>query len=76
VIAPPVREVKDATLPAGPQVIEERGISGRTIVVTRVVTNGSTTVRSDTFKSVYRPVEEVVRVGTKPSVSQPATSAP
>jgi vancomycin resistance protein YoaR len=76
VIAPPVREVKDATLPAGTKVIEERGISGRTIVVTRVVTNGSTTVRSDTFKSVYRPVEEVVRVGTKPSVSQPATSAP
>jgi vancomycin resistance protein YoaR len=70
VIAPPVREVKDATLPAGTKVIDERGVSGRTIVVTRTVTKGGSVVRTDTFKSVYRPVEEVVRVGTKPVPSE------
>lgn len=74
VIAPPVREVKDATLPAGTKVIEERGVSGRTIVVTRTVTKGGSVVRTDTFKSVYRPVEEVVRVGTKPVPSETTTT--
>jgi vancomycin resistance protein YoaR len=70
IVAPPVREVKDATLPAGTKVIDERGVSGRTIVVTRTVTKGGAVVRTDTFKSVYRPVEEVVRVGTKPVPSE------
>ncbi|MBF4510770.1 MAG: VanW family protein [Aeromicrobium sp.] len=74
VIAPPVREVKDATLPAGTKVIDERGVSGRTIVVTRTVTKGGSVVRTDTFKSVYRPVEEVVRVGTKPVPSETTTT--
>ena len=76
VIAPPVREVKDATLPAGTKVIDERGVSGRTIVVTRTVTKGGSVVRTDTFKSVYRPVEEVVRVGTKPVPSETTTPTP
>lgn len=74
VIAPPVREVKDATLPAGTKVIDERGVSGRTIVVTRTVTKSGSVVRTDTFKSVYRPVEEVVRVGTKPVPSETTTT--
>lgn len=75
---PPVREVKDATLPVGTRVIDERGVSGRTIVVTRVVTKGGTEIRRDSFKSVYRPIEEVVRVGTKaaPVPSTPTTSTP
>jgi vancomycin resistance protein YoaR len=70
IVAPPAREVKDATLPAGTKVIDERGVSSRTIVVTRTVTKGGAVVRTDTFKSVYRPVEEVVRVGTKPVPSE------
>jgi vancomycin resistance protein YoaR len=75
---PPVREVEDPTLPVGTRVIEERGVSGRTIVVTRVVTKNGMEVRRDTFRSVYRPTEEVVRVGTKPvaAPSVPATSTP
>ncbi|HHJ98510.1 MAG TPA: hypothetical protein ENN10_01005 [Actinobacteria bacterium] len=75
---PPVREVEDPTLPEGTRVIDERGVSGRTIVVTRIVTKNGAEIRRDTFKSVYRATEEVVRVGTKPvaAPSTPATSTP
>mgnify|MGYP001029077050 FL=1 len=69
-IDPPVREVEDPELPLGSKVIEERGVSGRTIVVTRTVMKGGSVVRTDDFKSVYRPAEEVVRVGTKPLSSE------
>jgi vancomycin resistance protein YoaR len=75
-IDPPVREILDPEMPVGSKVVEERGVSGRTIVVTRTVSKGGTVVRTDTFKSVYRPVEEVVRVGTKPIASDPATPTP
>jgi vancomycin resistance protein YoaR len=74
IVDPPVREVKDPKLPVGSKVIDERGVSGRTIVVKRTVTKDGQTIRTDSFKSVYRPVEEVVRVGTKPAASTPATS--
>ncbi len=75
---PPVREIKDPTLPVGTRVIDERGVSGRTIVVTRVVTKGGAEVRRDSFKSVYRPTQEVVRVGTKAVAvpSSPTTTTP
>ncbi|MDY0339997.1 MAG: VanW family protein [Coriobacteriia bacterium] len=73
--SPPVHEIKDPELPVGTRVVDERGASGRTIVVTRVVTKGGVEVRRDAFKSVYRPTQEVVRVGTKP-VPVPAPSVP
>jgi vancomycin resistance protein YoaR len=78
IVNPPVREIPDATLPLGSKVIEERGISGRTIVVTRTVTKDGAVIRTDTFKSVYRPTEEVVRVGTMaaPPPAEPTTSTP
>lgn len=81
-VNPPIREVQDPELPVGTRVVEERGVSGRTIVVTRVVTKGGAEVRRDSFKSVYRATEEVVRVGTKPAPdptpdpSEPATVTP
>jgi len=75
---PPVREVKDPELPVGTRIVDERGVSGRTIVVTRVVTKGGAEIRRDSFKSVYRPTQEVVRVGTKPVAvpSTPTTTTP
>lgn len=75
---PPVREVKDPALPVGTRVVDERGVSGRTIVVTRVVTKGGAEIRRDSFKSVYRPTQEVVRVGTKAVAvpSSPTTTTP
>lgn len=75
-VPPPVREIKDATLPQGTRVIVERGVSGRSVVVTRTVSKGGAVVRTDTFRSTYRPSEEVVRVGTKPVASTPTTTTP
>ncbi len=72
----PVREVEDPDLPLGTKVVETKGVTGRTIVVTRVVKKGGAVIRTDTFKSVYRPTEEVVTVGTKAPASQPATTTP
>ncbi|MCE5203004.1 MAG: VanW family protein [Actinomycetia bacterium] len=72
----PVEEIKDPTLPKGTRVVEEKGVNGRTIVVTRIVKKGGTIIRTDTFKSVYKPEPEVVRVGTKTvSPSKPSTSS-
>jgi hypothetical protein len=41
-----------------------------------VVKKGGKVVRTDTFKSVYKAVEEVVRVGTKVTSSSPTTTTP
>ncbi|MEN6430945.1 MAG: VanW family protein, partial [Coriobacteriales bacterium] len=46
----PVEEIKDPTLPKGTRVVEEKGVNGRTIVVTRIVKKGGTIIRTDTFK--------------------------
>lgn len=74
---PPVREVPDPTLPAGSRVIDERGVSGRTIVVVRHVLSNGVEIRTDSFKSVYRAAEEVVRVGSgAASPSGPTTTTP
>lgn len=69
---PIIREVPDPTLPSGSRVIQERGVSGRNVVVVRHVLLNGVEIRKDTFKSVYKPTEEVVRVGTaaaSPSVT-------
>lgn len=73
---PPVREVPDPTLPAGSRVIFERGSSGRSIIVVRHVFKDGVEIRTDTFKSVYRPGEEVVRVGTGAAGSTPTSTTP
>jgi vancomycin resistance protein YoaR len=70
-----VTEVPDPTLPVGKRVIEQSGADGRTIVVTRTVRKNGTVVREDTFKSVYRSEEEVVRVGTMPVSTVPSETA-
>ena len=66
--------VSDPTLGTGIKVIEDGGVTGGTVVVTRTVTKGGTLVRIDTFKSLYRPKTQVVRVGTKPVGSSTSTS--
>lgn len=76
VIPPTVKTVEDDTLPVGARVVESTGQSGRTIVVTRHVLLNGTEVRTDTFKSVYRATQEVVRVGTMVVESEPATTTP
>lgn len=61
----PVKEVKDPTLDIGVRAVEDPGIDGRTVVVTRRVTKSGQLVRKDTFTSKYNPKQETVRVGTK-----------
>lgn len=69
----PTRETPDPTLPLGSRRVEQAGANGGTVVVERVVKRGGVTVRADSFRSVYRPKEEFVRIGTKPPVSLPST---
>ncbi|MBE0477144.1 MAG: VanW family protein [Coriobacteriia bacterium] len=66
-----VSEVEDDTLDEGKRVVQDPGVDGRKCVVTRTVRKGGTVVRTDTFTSVYKPKEEVVRVGTR-KVEAPA----
>jgi vancomycin resistance protein YoaR len=74
---PPIKEVPDPTLPAGSRIVDEKGVSGRTIVVVRHVISNGAEIRTDSFKSVYRATEEVVRVGTgAASPSGPTTTTP
>ncbi|HET6497921.1 MAG TPA: VanW family protein, partial [Coriobacteriia bacterium] len=73
-----VLEVPDATLSAGTRVVEDEGVNGRRVTVTRTVMRGAEVVREDRFTSTYVPKRQVVRVGTKPpaSVAPTATPAP
>jgi len=66
--------VKDPTLGSGIKVVEDGGVTGRTCIVTRTVTKSGKIIRTDNFKSVYRPKTQVVRVGTKPAGSSTSTS--
>jgi len=73
----PVKEVKDDTMPEGSRVTEDAGVDGRTIVVKRIVKKDGTVVREDTFRSVYKSKQEIVRVGTKKAENEAsATVAP
>lgn len=65
---------KDPKLGTGIKVIEESGITGRTCIVTRTVTKNGKVVRTDSFKSVYRPKKQIVRVGSKPVGSKDSSS--
>jgi vancomycin resistance protein YoaR len=64
--APPVRRVKDATMPKGTTVVEEYGTSPSRTSVTRTVygANGKV-LRDETWNTTYRGETRVVRVGTK-----------
>jgi len=76
VVPPTVKTVEDDAMPVGARVVESTGQSGRTIVVTRHVLLNGTEIRTDTFKSVYRATQEIVRVGTKVVESIPTTTTP
>ncbi len=72
----PVKETPDPTLAAGKRIIEDSGVDGRTIVVTRTVKKNGSIVREDKFRSVYKTKEEVVLVGTLPIPGTTPTTAP
>lgn len=72
----PVEQTSDPTLVKGIKVIEEQGQTGKTCVVKRTVSKNGTVLRTDSFKSVYKPVAQVVRVGTKVVAPKPAVVTP
>ncbi len=74
----PTEEIKDPKMVVGSRVIEDPGVEGKTITVTRTVSKDGKEIRTDRFVSVYKPKVEVVRVGTKPKKKPPvdATVAP
>jgi len=69
-------EVPDPKLKKGARVVEDTGVDGRTVVVTRTVYKGGQVVRTDSFVSHYSPKTEVVRVGTKASTTPTSTPTP
>jgi vancomycin resistance protein YoaR len=70
----PSEATKDPTLPQGARVVEDGGVTGRSCTVKRIVRKNGVIVRTDSFRSVYHPKPEVVRVGTKPVPSKVATT--
>lgn len=72
----PTQQVPDPTLKNGLKVVQDPGEDGMTCVVTRTVKKGSTVVRTDRFKSVYKPKVQVVLVGTAGKASKAASSTP
>lgn len=57
--------IKDKTMAKGSKIIEDPGVEGKSITVTRTVTKDGKVVRTDNFVSVYKPKTQTVRVGTK-----------
>ena len=84
--SPPVRRVRDATLPVGQTVVEESGSSpSRTSVTRTVYSPDGTLLSEETWNTSYKGETKVVRVGTKqpepeppakPKKKQPADEQP
>jgi vancomycin resistance protein YoaR len=69
---PPVREVRDRTLPIGETVVEERGTSpSRTSVTRTVYAPDGKLLREETWSTSYEGETRVVRVGTKRPQPEP-----
>jgi len=64
--------IKDPKLKKGMRIVEDGGVDGCRVTVTRTVYKGGEVVRKDTFVSNYGSKTEVVRVGTKVA-SKPTT---
>jgi vancomycin resistance protein YoaR len=70
---PPVRRVKDATLPVGQTVVEASGSSpSRTTVTRTIYAPDGALIREETWNTSYKGETRVIRVGTK----QPKPKAP
>lgn len=70
-----IEKVDDPTLLKGKEEIEQSGIAGRSVIVTREVYRNGQLVIEDKFYSIYRPRTQIVRVGTKEKGSLETTPA-
>lgn len=69
------KTIEDPELDEGIRVVEQGGVDGRTVVVTRRVYKDGRLVREDEFVSRYNPKQEIVRVGTRPVASSEEETA-
>jgi vancomycin resistance protein YoaR len=70
--SPPVKRLKDATLPVGRTVVEESGSSPSRTTVTRTVYGpDGDLVHEETWNTSYKGETKVVRVGTKKPEPEP-----
>jgi vancomycin resistance protein YoaR len=68
--------VKDPSLASGLQLIEDPGVDGKKVVVTRTVKENGRVIRTDTFTSNYGQKSATVKLGTKLTGSKTATTTP
>jgi vancomycin resistance protein YoaR len=74
--SPPVRRVKDPTLPVGQSVVEESGSSPSSTTVTRTVYSpAGELISEETWNTSYKGETKVVRVGTKVPEPEPEPPA-
>jgi vancomycin resistance protein YoaR len=72
--SPPVKRIKDPTLPKGTVVVEERGTSPtRTVVTRKVYGPDGAPIHDETWTTSYKGETRVVRVGTKVAPVEEAT---
>lgn len=62
---PRLPDVADPNLPKGTRILVQPAENGITATIQRIVKRGNQVVRTDTFKSRYRPSQEQWIVGTK-----------
>jgi vancomycin resistance protein YoaR len=79
---PPVRRVKDKTLPMGKTLVEEPGSSpSRTTVTRTIYAPDGPLIRNETWNTSYKGETRIIRVGTKqpkppPKKKQPSDTEP
>ncbi|MBL8088173.1 MAG: VanW family protein [Chthonomonas sp.] len=72
-----VRQVRDASLPLGKTVIEEKGSGGQSVTVYRLVyQNGKLVKRESLGQSIYGGSPRVIRVGTRKVAARVAPAVP
>lgn len=64
-IEPPVREIHDPTLNAGEVEVVKSGVSGYKSIAYRTIETNGVTKRVELSRDHYKPMERVIRVGSK-----------
>ncbi|GIU95573.1 MAG: hypothetical protein KatS3mg012_2030 [Gaiellaceae bacterium] len=71
---PPVRRIKDPTLPKGKVVVEESGTApSRTVVTRKVYGSDGRLIHDETWTTSYKGEPRILRVGTKVAAGQERT---
>lgn len=69
-IEPPVREILDSTLKKGEIEVVKSGVAGYKSIAYRTIETNGTTKRVKLSSDHYKPMERVIRIGTKESADE------